>query len=542
MKKQIFLLLSSFCLILSSCGESPSSSQVPPSTQVPPSSQAREPDEDDNYRSYYQIFVGAFADSNGDGVGDLKGIEDKLDYISDLGFRGIWLSPIFQSPSYHKYNTEDYFKVDPSLGTNDDLISLVRKAHEKNIKVILDLAINHSSRRNEMYKKAKAAYAKLKGEANGNEQNLLNGLSQDEIEEYSRLYVFDDKGQNPGGKVFRRVDGHSFYVESTFDSDMPEFNFDSNLAWTYFNSIIDHYMNEVKVDGLRLDAVKYYYLGDGQKNYVALNKIEKRVKDDNPYGYVVAENWSSNGIIDAYYKNTNIDSYFYFPAQGASGFIGAVLKKIGQRSTFLDGEKSMIEGSYGKIPAPFLSNHDTGRFTRSKVADAKFLYGCFASLTGNTFSYYGDEIGMAEGGNSDPDYRTHIEWGDSYSCKDFSGSKPSTYPMGSVKDQIEDSNSLLNYIKKANKIRMSNDAIIKGKITNNSDEYTKENLLLSIDKKVDDKEVRIVYNFDGTKTSTYKTSDGFEKVLDELTIDNTTIENKGDSFEMKPYSILFLTK
>lgn len=149
---------------------------------------------------------------------------------------------------------------------------------------------------------------------------------------------------------------------------------------------------------------------------------------------------------------------------------------------------------------------------------------------------------MAQGGNSDPDKRTHIEWGDSYSCNDFSGSNPSTYPMGSVKDQIEDSNSLLNYVKKANKIRMSNDAIIKGKITNNSDEYSKENLLLSIDKKVDDKEVRIVYNFDGTKTSTYKTSDGFEKVLDELTIDNTTIENKGDSFEMKPYSILFLTK
>lgn len=83
---------------------------------------------------------------------------------------------------------------------------------------------------------------------------------------------------------------------------------------------------------------------------------------------MVAENWSGDGIIDAYYKNTNIDSYFYFPGQGASGFIGAVLKKIGQRSTFLDGEKSMIEGSYGKYPL-----HSYQITTQEDLPDPKLL-------------------------------------------------------------------------------------------------------------------------------------------------------------------------
>ena len=106
---------------------------------------------DDKYRNYYEIFVGSFNDSNGDKMGDLKGVTLKLDYIKDLGYNGIWLMPIFQSSSYHKYNADNYYQIDSNYGTKDDLIELINEAHKRDINIILDLAINHASFNNPLY-------------------------------------------------------------------------------------------------------------------------------------------------------------------------------------------------------------------------------------------------------------------------------------------------------------------------------------------------------------------------------------------------------
>ncbi|MBQ1533738.1 MAG: alpha-amylase, partial [Erysipelotrichaceae bacterium] len=102
----------------------------------------------DNYRVFYQIFVGSFSDSDGDGIGDLRGIINRIDYLNDgnvdsnssLGVQGIWLTPIFKSPSYHKYDASDYYVIDPAFGTQEDLDELIRLCHERNMLVILDLA------------------------------------------------------------------------------------------------------------------------------------------------------------------------------------------------------------------------------------------------------------------------------------------------------------------------------------------------------------------------------------------------------------------
>ena len=115
----------------------------------------------DNYRVFYQIFVGSFSDSNGDGIGDLRGIINRLDYLNDgdinsgddLGVQGIWLSPIFSSPSYHKYDVSNYYKIDWRFGTEEDLKELIEKCHERNVKVILDLVINHTAKNNEWFTK-----------------------------------------------------------------------------------------------------------------------------------------------------------------------------------------------------------------------------------------------------------------------------------------------------------------------------------------------------------------------------------------------------
>jgi len=106
---------------------------------------------DDNYRTYYEIFVYSFCDSDGDGIGDLKGVTSKLDYIADLGFTGIWFMPLMQSTTYHKYDTVDYYSIDEEYGTLDDFKELLEECDKRGIKVIIDLAINHTSSKHKWF-------------------------------------------------------------------------------------------------------------------------------------------------------------------------------------------------------------------------------------------------------------------------------------------------------------------------------------------------------------------------------------------------------
>ena len=104
--------------------------------------------------NWYSVFVRSFADSNGDGIGDLRGLISKLDYLADLGIEGIWLLPVHPAPSYHKYDVLDYFGIDPEYGTLQDLKKLIREAHRRNIKIILDLVVNHTSEQHPWFKRA----------------------------------------------------------------------------------------------------------------------------------------------------------------------------------------------------------------------------------------------------------------------------------------------------------------------------------------------------------------------------------------------------
>ena len=100
---------------------------------------------DDNYRTWYEIFVYSFCDSDGDQIGDLQGVISKLDYIADMGFNGIWLMPIMPSPSYHKYDVKDYQEIEPEYGSMADFEELVAECDKRGIKLIIDLVLNHTS-------------------------------------------------------------------------------------------------------------------------------------------------------------------------------------------------------------------------------------------------------------------------------------------------------------------------------------------------------------------------------------------------------------
>ena len=121
---------------------------------------------DDNYRNWYEIFVYSFYDTNNDGIGDLNGVTQKLDYIKEMGFNGIWLMPVHPSPTYHKYDVKDYYAIDDVYGTLEDMKTLIEEAHKRGIKVILDLVVNHSSSEHPWFKEA-CQYIRENGQPGG---------------------------------------------------------------------------------------------------------------------------------------------------------------------------------------------------------------------------------------------------------------------------------------------------------------------------------------------------------------------------------------
>ena len=109
---------------------------------------------DDNYLTFYEVFVYSFCDSNGDGIGDIPGLISKLDYLEGLGIQGIWLMPIHPSQSYHKYDVRDYYAIDPAYGTLEDFDKLIEECEKRNINVIIDLVLNHTGDDNTMFLEA----------------------------------------------------------------------------------------------------------------------------------------------------------------------------------------------------------------------------------------------------------------------------------------------------------------------------------------------------------------------------------------------------
>lgn len=540
MKKVAFSLLS-VLLLLCSCqsGEvSSDSSSSSSSNQSAFSFDTIVPAEsEDNYRTYYEIFVSEFCDSNGDGWGDLEGIDSKLTYLRRLGFTGLWLTPIFLSPSVHKYDTMDYFRIDPHFGDDEDLKKLVKDAHALGMKVILDGVFNHTSKDNTLFVPAKNAYGKK-----------LNGKTLTEEEEnLASLYSFSEDASTftSKGATCEKTngDGRDFYYECNFDTSMPELNFDSEYTYSQIKAVIDHYMDPTTfdVDGFRLDAVKYYYLNDTAKNVQVLNRIAGMVKANKKNGYVVGECFDGATTIEQYYQS-DVDSFFYFPGSTSGSESYILTSLFGFKKQYFNGLSKLEQVSERGIPAPFLDNHDITRATKSKnLPLSKFQYGLLALSTGTTFTYYGDEIGMTSSdhaGSGDGAYRTHYYWDDTThegECQDLSGcSQTEYYPSSAA--QLQDPDSLLAYVKRANDLRNSDDILKKGtaSLPDSLTEVNEQDDLLAYQKTYQDKSETYYLNFSTTEVKTVKAS-GKVTFLDNLSSDPSSFRD--GTITLKPLSI-----
>jgi glycosidase len=180
---------------------------------------------DDNYRNYYEVFLYSYCDSNGDGIGDINGLISKLDYINDMGFNGIWLMPVMQSTTYHKYDVIDYYTVDKEYGTNEDFINLADECHKRGIKLIIDMVINHTSAQNEWFK---SACQSLKHENCGQEQCIIKNCVHSIIHTAAIIILLMKK---PTSNDWYSVSGTDYYYEGILWDQMPDLNLDNEQVW-----------------------------------------------------------------------------------------------------------------------------------------------------------------------------------------------------------------------------------------------------------------------------------------------------------------------
>ena len=448
---------------LAACGSQPAA-PTEVSTEAPTEAAAAPMVDpiDDNYRTYYQIFVGSFSDSNNDGIGDLRGVINRLDYLNDgdinsgksLGIQGIWLSPIFSSPSYHKYDAKDYYEVDWRFGTEADLKELIDLCHQRNVQVILDIAINHTSSRHEWFEQFKQARAK------GDTENP-----------YYDYYSCVTTAEKQGGVSYQKISGVDFWYECNFSGDMPELNFDNPTVREEVVNLAKYYL-DLGVDGFRFDAIKYIYYGDTARSAAFWEWYMDELRKIKPDIYCVGECWSGESEILDYYGAMNCFNFAGSQAEGtfANAAKGQSVTKFASYIASFQ-QKVQSKNPEGMVMS-FLSNHDMDRIAGAFILEnnMRMAANLYLLAPGSPMIYYGEEIGMrgSRGSeNTDANRRLAMLWGDDDYIRNPIGS---TYPeknqiQATVADQMEDENSLYNYYCRLISIRHKYPAIARGQYT-----------------------------------------------------------------------------
>ncbi len=342
--------------------------------------------------AFYHIWVKSFADSDGDGCGDLKGIESKLSYIQDtLGCDAIWLSPIFEckakgkteSYNMHGYDTTDYYAVNSYFGTEADLTSLINACHDRNMKIIFDFVPNHTSTEHQWFKDSIAG-------ANGKEDWYL--------------WSDTDKHWTPmsssSGWRYNSTKGKYYY--GAFDTSMPDLNYNNTEVRAEMKNVVRYWLDK-GFDGLRIDAARYLIEAESQWTDTAathawFQELRTEVLDsyESPK-FMVCEAWveGNRNTLNAYFGSDN-EFNMVFDFDAGRPCITSAEDGVDSLNSTLCANPSSSR-TYGV----FLGNHDeyAGRLGTTLNQDWKKINLATAlSLLRPTvpFIYYGNELGQPE--------------------------------------------------------------------------------------------------------------------------------------------------
>jgi glycosidase len=416
---------------------------------------------------YYSLFVRSFADSDDDGIGDLRGLTAKLDYLNDsddatttdLGVTGIWLLPIFASPSQHGYDVSDYYRINPDYGTMADFDAFIVAARKRGIAVILDLPCNHSSDRNAWFV-----------------------ASKDPASPYRAWYRWADASDARfdfgraiwGHKVWNRA-GDAYY-SGLFNSDMPDFDLSNPSVRAEFKKVAKFWLDH-GVSGFRLDAAMHVFNSaklprgaTSQEPALAWwSEFVSYCRSVRPDVYTVGEVWDTAGVRAAYIAplgsdfhfdlGTRIIDYVKSGTGGENGFANAL---------FADYE-TYRAANPNYVDAPFLTNHDQNRVAgllKGEPSRLKLAAALYILAEGVPFIYYGEEIGMM-GAKPDEQIRTPMLWA-------LPGADPAqtawveskynkkTIP---VAVQTKDDDSLLSCYRRLVRVKTEHPALYKGRLS-----------------------------------------------------------------------------
>ena len=531
----------------------------------------------------YQIYPKSFNDSNGDGIGDLNGVIEKLDYLSELGIDYIWLTPFFVSPQIDNgYDIEDYYNIDPIFGTIDDFDNLVLECKKRNIEIMLDMVFNHTSTKHKWFK------------------NALNG-----DQKYKDFYIFKKgiNGKEPtnwqskfGGSAWEYVEKFNEYYLHLFDRTQGDLNWENEEVRNEIYKIVTFWINK-GVKGFRLDVVNLIskpekfendQIGDGRRFYTDGPKIHKYLKELNKntfgkYEDIVTVGEMSSTSIESCIKYTNpkekelsmVFNFHHLKVDYDKGDKWTLMdfdfKKL--KSLFKSWQEEMEKGNGWN--ALFWCNHDQPRIVsrfgntdKYHKESAKMLATTMYMMRGTPYVYQGEEIGMTNpdfdsieqyrdvesknyfkilqksgiddskiyrilNSKSRDNSRTPMQWDDSKNAG-FSGADPwipvgKSYKSINVETALKDKNSIFYHYKKLRKLRKEYDVISYGSFKIILENHDK---VLAYTRKLENTELVILNNFYSENT---------EVILDEsVTFDNSKIllSNYSDSINLQKKIIL----
>lgn len=385
----------------------------------------------------YEVHVRAFADSNGDGIGDFAGLTEKLDYLKDLGITALWLLPFYPSPLRDGgYDIADYDGVHPDYGTTEDFLRFLEEAHRRDLKVITELVLNHTSIEHRWFERARRA---PKGSP---ERDFYVWSATPEPYASARIIFRDFETSNwSWDPVARAYYWHRFYFHQ------PDLNFDNPAVHEAMLAVVDRWF-EMGVDGVRLDAVPYLYEREGTscenlaETHVFLKKLRAHVDRKFQGRMLLAEanQWPEDAA--AYFGDGDeCHMNFHFPLMPRL-FMALTLEDTFPLIDILAQTPAIPENCQW---ATFLRNHDELTLEMVTEEERDYMYRVYArehrsrinlgirrrlapllgdrrrlellnallfSLPGTPVLYYGDEIGMGDNiylGDRDG-VRTPMQW------------------------------------------------------------------------------------------------------------------------------------